>query len=136
MADQIQLKRHGIAHVETFELTWDELEGLRKTGGDIGIDLTFGLFCFGIAASFLISLLTTEIKSRVTNDTFVFVTIGGFFAASVFFVRWSRNRSEFESIIKRIQARPIEIGPVGDEHGVLKPSELEELTPEKGGSKS
>lgn len=136
MTGQVPLRRHGIAHVETFDVTWDELDSLRRAGGDIGVDFSFGLFCFATAASFLIALLTTEIQSRVTSDAFIFVVIGGFFASAVFCIRWWRNRGEFQAIIKRIQDRPIEIGPVGDELGLLNPSELEELTPEKGGSKS
>ncbi len=133
MGSQIPVRRHPIGHLETFDVTRDELDGLRKAGGNLGVDFNLGLFCATLAASFLITLFTTEINSRVTHDTFIFVVIAGFFASVVFGIKWWRNRGDFEAIVTRIKERPLDIGPVGDEQETLDPTTLEVLPAEKEG---
>jgi len=132
MSDRIPLMRHGIAHVETYDVTLDELDGLARTGGDVGLDFQFAEFFATAAASFLIALETTKIDSQTVKSIFWFVVVGGFSAAGVFAIKWWRNRGSFHFLIDKIKER--QIGPVGDEDEELQLAELDQLTSQKGDS--
>ena len=53
----IPILRHGLHHLETYEITADELNRIEREGGDIGFDFQIAQFCLTIAASFLANLL-------------------------------------------------------------------------------
>jgi hypothetical protein len=128
-SSHVQLRRHAITHVEAFDVTQDEIEGMERAAGDTGLDFQIAQFAFTLAASFLVALLTTQIESRRTFDVFVIIVVVGFFGGIAFGVRWYKNRGAFGAIVRRIKER--QIGPVGDEGKELKAAELAELPSQK-----
>lgn len=87
-----------------YEVTEDELETL-STGGPASLLLNFGLSLLSIALSFLVTLLSTEIKSERTFMVFVLVSIVGFVGAAILLLMWNRNRQSISTIVQRIRRR-------------------------------
>jgi hypothetical protein len=125
VSDQIPLKRHGLDHVETYDVTAEQLERLEKECGDVGTDFQMAQFCFTLASSFFIALLTTKIESPKTFMVFVIVVIVGFIFALFFTTRWIRSRGGLTSTIKKIKS--LQIGPVGEEGKEIRAEDLADL---------
>jgi hypothetical protein len=126
---QIQLRRHGIGHVETYEVLDHELNQLEKEGCDVGFDFQVAQFSLTTALSFLVGLILSPPPdgSPKTFVVLVVIVVVGFFMAAVFGIHWYRSRSAFAATIRTIKER--QIGPVGDEDHQLKPAELASLQP-------
>lgn len=118
----VQLRRHGLSSVETFEITADELDRLERDGADIGVDFQIALFCITQAISFLATLIVAPPPSDNVHRVFLTLVVGGFLVGGVFTYRWYRSKGAFATTIQKIRDRPI--GPVGSEGHELKASEL------------
>lgn len=129
-SDRIPIRRHGIGHVEAYEVTADELERLEKEGADVGFDFHTSLFCITMATSFLITLILSP-PSGKTFDVFVLLVIVGFLVGLIFGIRWFRGRGARSGTIKKIKER--QIIPFGEKGEELKPSQLEDLPSEEAG---
>ena len=62
---QIPLRRHGIGHVETYEVLDHELNQLEREGCDVGFDFQVAQFCLTSALSFLVGLVLSPPQTAV-----------------------------------------------------------------------
>lgn len=127
----IPVRRHGIAHVEMYDVTADELDRIERESSDVGLDFQISLFCLTLGCSFLIALIfspppTNAIKTFIV---FVILTSIGFLMGFIFFIKWFRGRRTFSSTLQKIRER--QIGPVGEKGRELQPSELQALPSEE-----
>jgi hypothetical protein len=122
---QVPLRRHGVGHLEIYDVTVDELEQIEREGGNIGLDFQVSLFCITEASAFLAALLTMTTKSERTYTLFLILIVVGFLSGVVFGLRWLRSRKNFTVMLQKIRDRPI--GPVGSEDHELEASELATL---------
>lgn len=125
LSDHIPLRRHGIEHVETYDVTSDELERIERECADVGSDFQIAQFCLTIAISFFVALLTTTITSSRIFDTFVVIVCTGTILGLAFGVRWLRSRAILGGTIKKIKGR--QIGPAGEEGREIKATDLAQL---------
>lgn len=78
-----------------------ELDSLDKLDEDLAQDppesifLNFGLFLFPISLSFLISLLTTTIRSNRLYELFVMICLLTFIVSLILFGLWMRDRRSY-----------------------------------------
>ena len=118
MDQQIPLRRHGLTHVELYDVTREELDSIKRESSDLALDFQVALFCITEATSFFIALITTTPDSRKVFD-------------AVFGIKWYRCRKNFSSTIDRILGR--QVGPLGQEGRELRPADLAGLTSEPAG---
>jgi len=105
---KIDAKRHSIGLVEIYELTADELDRIESEAMEVGQDLQYCSICLTAGLSFLIALLTTEIKSAHTFAIFVVLTITGLCFAVYFAQRYFRSRKKCKRVVQRIRASSAE----------------------------
>ena len=81
-----------------------ELDSLNKLDDDLtkeppeSIYLNFALFLFPISVSFLISLLTTTIRSNRLYELFVIISVLTFILSIILFALWMRDRRSYRII--------------------------------------
>jgi len=127
----IPVRRHGLSHVETYDVTSDELERIEAEGADEGFNFHIALFCLTMASSCLLGL----VLSPPPNDkpkTFVVLVVlvvVGFLVGLIFGIKWFIGRGAFSATIRRIGDR--QVGPLGEKGGELGPSELQALPSEE-----
>lgn len=135
---QIPIRRHGLSHVETYEVRADELKRLEEAGSDVGFDFQVAQFCLTLAAAFFIGLIAPppneqHIKMYIV---FVVVVIVGVLLGLIFGIKWLRSRRAFSGVVQEIRER--QIGPVGAEGKELKATDLARLPstepPPQGGA--
>jgi hypothetical protein len=134
--DRIPLRRHTLPHVETYDVTAQELRSIERESLDVGQDLQFASITLTAAISFLIALILTDIPSPKVFASFVAVTLATGVLSTAFFIRYFRKKRNTKSTIQEIKDR--QVGPLGDEEHVIAPAELAELpsepeTPERSG---
>ena len=125
--EHIPLRIHSISQVEAYQVTAEELESIKREGSEVGFYFHVSEFFLTAAVSFLIALLTTEIKSDRVYETFVIAVIVGFSLGLVFGVKWYMSRGSVNAIFRRIEAR--QIGPSGDATHQIQPIEVANLLP-------
>jgi len=126
-ADHIPVRRHGIAALEAFDVTADELDTIERECKNVGLDFQVAVCCITGAISFLVAILTSTPKSRLISDSFVIVIVLGFALGAVFLLRWRNDRGLLMSILARIRDR--QLVPAGDESHQLRPAEIAQLQP-------
>jgi len=125
--DKINVRRHAIPHVETYEITADELSRIETEAIATGQDFQYCSICLTAAISFSVALFATEIKSERTFDVFTILAICGFVFAAYFGQRHMRGKGRTKSVIQGIRER--QIGPVGEEGRELRPAQVAQLPP-------
>jgi hypothetical protein len=125
----IPVRRHGLSHVETYDVTADELERIEREGSDVGFDFQISQFCLTVAISFFVGLILSPPpdSNPKTFIVFVVLVVVGVLVGFIFGIKWYKNRGAFSRTISRIKER--QIGPVGEEGKELKAGDLEKLTP-------
>ena len=122
--EEIPVERHPYHGLHLYEVTGDELDQLQQEAFSVGEDFSFALVGITLAVSFLIALLTTDIKAERIFTVFVVITSLGFLSASFFGIRWFNGRKTYKRTIRRIRER---VGPLGDESKQIGPRELAAL---------
>ncbi len=120
----IPVCRHGLPHVEMYEVTADELDRIEQEGTNIGIDFQIGSLCLTFGVSFLIALIFSPPPeaARKTFDVFAVLTALGILLGVIFLVKWFRGREAFSRTLRKIRER--QIGPIGDDTaGLFKATE-------------
>jgi len=125
--EHIPLRIHSISQVEAYQVTAEELEAIKREGSEVGFYFHVSEFFLTAGFSFLIALLTTEIKSNRVFEVFVIAVMMGLSLGLVFGVKWYRSRGSVNAIFRRIEAR--QIGPSGDATHQIQPTEIAKLTP-------
>lgn len=123
----IPLRRHGLSHVETYDVTADELDRIESEGRDVGFDFQVALFCLTLAASFFVSLLLSPPPADKPKTFIVIavIVVVGFLLGVIFLIKWLRSKKALSLTLRRIRER--QVGPVGEEGKELKPSDLANL---------
>lgn len=124
--DNIPLRRHPLPHVETYDVTAQELTSIENESFNVGQDLQFGTSALSIAATLLVALLLTDIPSPKRYACFFAATLTTAALAVYFFIQHLRKRGNFRSTIQTIRDR--QIGPVGEEGHEIRPGDLAALT--------
>ncbi len=74
----------------------DKLDDALTQDPPEAIYLNFALFLFPIALSFLISLLTTTIRSNRLYELFVIISVLAFVISIILFALWVRDRRSYQ----------------------------------------
>ena len=125
--DNIKLRRHALPHVETYDVTSDELERIETESKTVGQDFQYASNCLTAAVAFAIALFTTEIKSERVFDVFVLLAVSGSVFGCYFGQKYFRGRKQCATVIQKIRER--QIGPIGEEGRELRPAEVAQLNP-------
>jgi hypothetical protein len=125
--NKIEIRRHPLPHVETYDVTADELDRIENESKNVGQDFQYCSICVTAAIAFFIAIITTEIKSARVYQTFLIITLIGFVFAIYFGQAYVRGKDKCRSTIDKIRER--QIGPVGEEGRELKPADVAELSP-------
>jgi len=96
---------------------------------EVGQDFAFASNAFTVFLSFLITLLTVDIRSDRVFAGFVAVEISSGTLGAYFLFRWRRGRKRGSRIIAKIRER--QVGPLGTEGKEIRASELAEMDVEE-----
>jgi len=125
--DKINLRRHALSHVESYDVTADELVQIEEESRTVGQDLQYASNGLTAAIAFGIAIWGTEIKSPRVYQTFFMLALTGLIVAAYCGQKYFRGRKRCRTVIQRIRER--QIGPVGEEGKELRPSQVAALTP-------
>ena len=128
--EKIEILRHRISHLESYEVTLDELQRLQYEDPQRSYELTFSLTALSVALAILIPLVIGE-PPKISNlrfSIFVALIVVGFVFFLFFGIRWLNNLRQRNSLFVKIRAR--QIGPVGEKGAEIPASELAELPSE------
>jgi len=90
--------------LKVYEISDDELTKLHQGSGQ-SLFLNSGIAVLSVAVSFLIALLTTQIKSDRVFAVFVIITVVGFLEGIVLLIRWWCTRQPMSKLVKKIRDR-------------------------------
>jgi len=99
----VEIRRGAFARLTIYEVEESELEILSRGSPD-SLYLNFAIFLISIALSFLVTLLTSEVSSRVFT-VFVCVTVIGFLLGIFLLILWFRNRKSVSVLVQKIRDR-------------------------------
>jgi hypothetical protein len=99
---EIRVGKIGILKVH--QISDDELSRLEQGAGQ-SLFLNFGIGVLSVAASFIISLLTTTITSDRVFIVFVIVALVGLLAGAVLMILWWCTRKPIRKLAKEIRDR-------------------------------
>jgi hypothetical protein len=100
----IRVLRGRVDSLTVYEVTDYELSVLEQ-GSPSSTYFNFAIALLSVFASFLITLLTTDIKSQRTFDSFLITTIIGFLAGAMLMVLWYRSKSSVSDVLNSIHQR-------------------------------
>jgi len=109
--DQLRIIRGKVDSLSLYEVTDSELNELERGGPD-SLFLNLAVFLLSTAVSFLVALLTTDIKSVKTYCTFTVVTAVGFVGGIILGLLWLRTKTSRALVIRNIKARMPKDDPV------------------------
>ncbi|MCK9612346.1 MAG: hypothetical protein PHR81_03180 [Bacteroidales bacterium] len=103
--EKLKIKRHKFDSLTIYEVSESELEIIEK-GSPSSIYLNFAIFLISVAASFLVSLLTSDYTNKQnTFIVFLVITIVGFMIGIFLIILWLRTKNDFDQTIKKIKDR-------------------------------
>jgi hypothetical protein len=126
--ENVPLRRHLISHVETYDVTAQELRSIERESLHVGQDFQFASNTASIGVTLLVALILTKIDSPTLRASFVAITIGMGVLSLYFFIRFFRGLSGTRSTIQEIRER--QVGPFGEEGHEIPPNELAQLPSE------
>lgn len=124
-SEPIPAKRHRVQHIETYEVTADELDGVEREGQSVGQDLQFATVFIPIGITLTAVLTTTSIPDIRLYTAFLVALCVSYGFGATFLIRWWRQRGRFLRLMAKIREKPI--GPLGEEGKELGASALAEL---------
>ena len=99
---EIRVGRMG--ELKVHQISDEELARLEQ-GSKQSLFLIFGIAVPSVATSFLIALLTTEIKSTRIFEVFVIITVVGFLAGIILLILWWCTRDPMSRLVHEIRDR-------------------------------
>lgn len=135
-AGTILKKQHGIAHLETYEVTEQELNAIQRGYSARVNDLTFFSIAVSVFLSFLSVWLTlpappqdAPLMALTRVEQYYVTAVLASAGMSIYlFFRWKASSSADDDLFRAIRERAI--GPVGEEGKEIKPSDLASMTPQ------
>ncbi|WP_420575101.1 hypothetical protein [Kordia sp.] len=100
-----KIKRGRYDSLELFEVSESELTIIER-GSPSSTYLNFSIFLLSIASSFLTTLLTVDLSTKMTLFIiFTVICVLGYLVGVFLFIIWYQNRNEFKEIIEKIRSR-------------------------------
>jgi hypothetical protein len=124
--DKINLRRHALSHVESYDVTADELVQIEEESKTVGQDLQYASNGLTTGIAFSIAIVGTQIKSDRVYQAFFMLALMGFAIAAYCGQKYFRGKKRCRTVIQRIRER--QVGPVGEEGKELLPAQIAELT--------
>ena len=103
-SESVNVNRARCDSLNIYDVTEGELE-IIKRGSSNSIFLNISLTLLSVGVSFLITLLTVDINSRVKFDVFVVLCIFGFGVGFVLLILWWKSSDDFKDTIKSVEER-------------------------------
>jgi hypothetical protein len=133
----IPKKQHGIAHLETYEVSEHELNAIQRGFSVRTNDLTFLSIFLSVFLSFLSVWLTLPtpppeaplVPLTRVQQFYVCMMIASGGLSVYLLVRWWMSARADDDLFRVIRERAI--GPVGEEDKIIKPSDLASMTPQE-----
>jgi|SRR5690554_1320288 amino acid transporter len=100
-----KIKRGRYDSLELYEVSESELTIIER-GSPSSTYLNFAIFLLSIASSFLTTLLTVDLSSKMTLFTiFTVICVIGYLIGVFLVILWFQNKNEFKKIIEKIRER-------------------------------
>jgi amino acid transporter len=100
-----KIKRGRYDSLELYEVSESELTIIER-GSPSSTYLNFAIFLLSIASSFLTTLLTVDLSSKMTLFTiFTVICVIGYLIGVFLVIIWFQNKNEFKKIIEKIRER-------------------------------
>ena len=100
-----KIKRGRYDSLELFEVSESELTIIER-GSPSSTYLNFAIFLISIASSFLTTLLTVDLSSKMTLFTiFTVICVIGYLIGIFLVILWYQNKNEFKDVIEKIRGR-------------------------------
>jgi len=90
--EKIPMRRHRLPGVDSYDVTADELDHIEHEVSQVGLDFSFGSMTLTAFISFMITLLTVEIKSTNILTGFRAIAIATGILTFYFAMRKRRDR--------------------------------------------
>lgn len=120
----VKIRRGVFAELTIHAVADHELESLAHGSADSSSYLNFAIFLLSTSMSFLVTLLTAVLTSRVFT-VFVVITTVGFLNGGLLLIVWRRKRASVWDLVEKIRSRvPVE--------GVQEGNALESSDMERG----
>lgn len=102
--ETVRVVRGRVDSLHIYELKEDELDTLAK-GSPTSLYLTFSFPLLTTATSFLVTLLTTEMRSQSQETIFVVIVCVGYIVGFVLLSLWLFYRRSMSALVKHIKSR-------------------------------
>ena|SRR2546428_8548392 len=99
----VEVRRGAFARLTIYEVEESELEILAQGSPD-SLFLNFSIFLLSIATSFLVTLITVNVSTRVFI-VFVSISAIGFFLGIFLLLLWFKNRKSVSLLVRKIRSR-------------------------------
>lgn len=100
-----KIKRGRYDSLELFEVSESELTIIER-GSPSSTYLNFAIFLLSIASSFLTTLLTIDLSTKISLFIiFNIICVIGYLVGVFLLIIWYQNRNEFKEIIEKIRSR-------------------------------
>ena len=100
-----KIRKGKVDSLTIYEISEGELETIER-GSPNSTLLNFAIFLLSIATSFLVTLLTVDLKDKQNLFiVFTIITVVGFIIGLVLFVLWWRTKNDVDEVLKRIKER-------------------------------
>lgn len=100
-----KIRKGKVDSLTIYEISEGELETIER-GSPNSTLLNFAIFLLSIATSFLVTLLTVDLKDKQNLFiVFTIITVVGFIVGLVLFVLWWRTKNDVDEVLKRIKER-------------------------------
>lgn len=106
-SNEPKIRRARVGSVSLYEITDYEL-GILEKGSPSSTMFNLGTLFFSIGISFLITILSTEIKEPKLDTLFTLVAIVGIALGVILFILWYRTGSEVHRVCKKIRSRMVD----------------------------
>lgn len=99
-----RITTYKIPRIEVYEVTEDELARIEETHGQVGLDMNF-MIAFGtLAASILLSLVTSSLVEMVRGLFWLGLVACGVLA-TFFGIRYWKTRNKVPDVLRKIRGR-------------------------------
>jgi len=105
--EKIPVRRHRLPGVESYDVTSDELTQIENEAMRVGLDFSFASITLTAFVSFMITLLTIEIKSDRLFMFFASISVATGILTVYFVFRCLKGRRHGTSIFSRIRERQV-----------------------------
>jgi hypothetical protein len=122
-ADHTSIKRFRRGGLASYEVMRDEFESIESEAANLGSYLQAAIFCFPIAITITITLLTVPLADGFKKDAFFLTMLSAYVFGCFFAYGAWRQRGRFRRFMQKISANQVE--PLGEKGQEVGPAELQ-----------